>query len=522
MYIGGRFRFDTDKIVDIENMWDVLRLTHQTSKSSQTTAAGGIETQYSFVRHILELGRSQITPQNFNLIRNWFEYVKDGTSFELWIDRALGFYISFDSYYFETNDKVALTLSRTGTAKYIDYLTGLLETAAENTPKIVSGKYGGALSIEDSGFNFLNKSNSFGTNPIATPPTTYSQQGWVQTNLTVTSNSIEDIEGNLEAERLYCTSVAGGNNYQRTVYSTITYQTVTFSVWVKSADGGTLFQLGIEDSGLGTLAYETFYATSEFTRYEVTHTIAGAGNYWGAKIFLDDIGDSIIVCKAQLEPTEHSSSYKPDAVTQNAETCQVDLPEKFNKNKWTLQFWMKPDWDENNTDYRTFFNFYSSASSKWIIRMNTSGSIQISMVDENGSTQSLSVSGTPYGFVQDDWNLVTILFDGSIADGAKFYLNGSYIGTFGNSIIIPADVDSVFIGSSGSSTNYAKCLFDEILLLNDYLMNDNEILNHYNQDVAVGIGRNYFDNMVLQTDLEEIFHSGSLNRQFKIKVIENL
>jgi len=520
---AGKFLFDTDKIVEFERYWTELSIIPISIQSSVRASSGKVSIQEFYDQTKIKVARDQVGGSVFNKLKDWFAYVKDGTAFSFWVNRFIGFYLGFDDYSINTNDGNAGTFTRTGTAKYIDE-NGILQSASANTPAYPAGKFGAGIRVENSASNYLYRTQAFGTAPGATPPTAQTDQGWVATNMSVTTDQIPGLDGTVGADKVACTSVAGGNLAQLTDNSILHPTTMTFSVWVKTVTGTMDFSLSLYDSVSGQLSSENHTATTEWQRFSVTHTTTGSGNYWGVKIHLNDIGDTIYCWGAQMESGTYPLSYKKDTDSTGNESLYFDVSENWYSRKWSFSCWFKPPWTESESTQRRILNFYDGSTSLWYVELSTGNQLKfVVKYEDNSGPLTVTFSGNPYGITQNAWNHLVITVDSTISNGVKAYINGSEITGSSADPFVPDVVDKVYIGSSGTPSLHANCDFDEILFEMNKIIDQAEVYARYNATDAHGIEQNYFASVkIVNPQLESSLHQGGIVRRFSCELEEVL
>ena len=292
MTAPGRIIYNSINI-DFERIWRAFKAP-PILRQDVIKSAGGIEEilNYEEVDMISAL-RPNLTPQEYTELRQWWEYVKDGTSFELLRDRELGAYLSFEKT-LENHDGNAGTFTRTAgdasNASYIDPSTGLLtfEDVAD-TPRYPGGKFGHGVIIEGTRDNLILNSDM-------------SHADWVKSNITVAADSTDilDPAGGNNADKLTATAAAG------TV-------TLTTSVDVGTDDGalswdvaclsGTVEgEIRIRDVSGSVVTTQAFTATPTWQRIQAVYDNVGDPSAdWRIIIQVDTNTEDLYVYGPQLE-----------------------------------------------------------------------------------------------------------------------------------------------------------------------------------------------------------------------------
>jgi len=260
--------------------------------SENESSAGIIETLQFYQRDYIEAFKSNISAQFVQELRQWYEYVRDGSSFKLWLyDDELGLYIPFEGQIANTKDELAPTFTRNCVAYYNDVHTGLVTAVAANTPRFPAGKYGDGILIEGTSSNILTYSADF------------SHANWATSSITVSANTTETLDplGTNTADKLAATSI-NAYIYQNTIFAINTDDCVV-SVWLKAkyqiTDEVVLWIL--DDAG-NPKASVAVTPTPEWVRYSLAYTNDGADtDNWRFMIHIETSGTVIYAWGAQME-----------------------------------------------------------------------------------------------------------------------------------------------------------------------------------------------------------------------------
>lgn len=483
----GRIKFNSIifDFVRSFNSWSVGRNNIQTANRSDS---GIVETNEFYNIDTVDLVRTWLSGTEIEQLEEWWEYVRDGSSFEIWKDKDVAFYLSFEGKNDNTNDGSSPTFTRTGVANVVDFSTGLVTSVAANTARFQSGKYGSGLLIERILSNLLTNTEDF------------SNAAWVKTNCTVTANQIIAPDGNVTADKLLSTA---GSSSSTTVFTTATAigtDSGTFTVWLKGGLGaGALVDIIIGDDSPADLATKAITVTHEWQQFEVTFESVGANaNNWTVKININADATTIFAWGAQLETEKYNTSYISDAASRGADKVRYSLSKEWWDYKtFSLSAWIKVpyDHDEISSD-RYLFLIYDEANSQEFLKVqieSASSGFTFTGYDYAGAS-ALSETLATTTMTKDTWHYIVITVDLTLSNSVYLYIDGSLVGNVTYSRFVPWETpDELLLGSAedGVGGQEFDGMFDDIILENKVLPT-NEITARYNSGRALGVRRNYF------------------------------
>ncbi len=502
----GRIKYNGINI-DFQNEWarfDPLLL----SKANVVRSASGIaehlkqfEQEFISTQIRFSPGQDEIQLQRF------FEYANDGSTFELWRDKNLGAYISFEGggnsatvptitpRGLLTNDKVAGTFTRADTADsswYLDPSTGLMTVVptTANIPRFEAGKYGQhAIRIDGAAANLITDPSDFGTN-------------WVQASQTLDANTSETLDpnGGSTADKLIATA---GNGLSRFTTSTASGNNVTLAGWVKCPSGTVGASLVIDDTVSGT-DNTGITVTTEWQRVSFTADTSGFGGNLRFSINITDNTDIIYVwgfCAFDSAQFDLGTvgALSSAAVTRGAERLTFASANTVNKEKMSFACWIKPRWAFDGQDATSvlFRSGVSDANAHMDLIINTNGDINVGMYRSASSTRiNVTVAGS--FLIQDSWdNHLGFTIDSTISNGIKIYHNGLLKATSSNSAVNISEVGTPFsFGSDLNGTANINATIDEGIIMKD-IKPESWFQQGYSRRFALGEGRNYWSSVRL-------------------------
>lgn len=495
--------------IDFQNEWvrfDPLLISNTSSRQFQS----GIKEHLKFFEQEFISTEMRLVPgQDEIQLQRFFEYANDGSTFELWRDKDLGTYISFEGggnsatvptitpRGLQTNDKVAGTFTRTAVADsawFLDPSTGLM-TVVPNTnhiPRFVAGRYGQhAIQIDGAA-----------TNLIDAPSGPYDSGNWVASNITATANTTETLDpaGTNLADKLLTTASNGSITYTS---GTAVGNDAAYSFWLKTSSGSESAVLRIDGSGGGgftnanitiTPAWREFKMTTDTSGFtsnlRVRLTVADNSTVvygWGAGLF-----DSFTFSPGTIGAASSSS------ITRNAEKLTFLSANIINQDKGTIAFWFNPAWVLGSQATKTFFQSGATSTNRHVeIRMAATSRIEFKVYTLNGSGTGSSSNPVVSGITQDQWTHLGLTYDSTISNGVKLYLDGTLDTTSTNDPFSISSVGTNFaIGSTLSGTAEAHCKFDEIIIMQD-VKPDAWFQQRFSSGFAIGEGRNYWSSVRL-------------------------
>jgi len=492
--------------------------------------SGVIETIDFFERHVIRAVKERLSPKEIDQLEEWWRYVKDGSSFSLWLDRDVGLYLGFEGGSLKTNDELDATFDRTGAA-YCVATDGVVRSSAEDYARFEDGKIGAALLIEEGSTNILVRSYEF------------DNASWTKTNVTVGADTTDVIDPARTNKACKLTSSAANATCVQATATAINNNDGCFSIWILArdyvADG---IKIKIYDDSPSELASETLTPTGEWTRYDVEFNSVGANaNNWQVEIEIINNNDVYYVFGAQLEVGTHHrypSGYietEAAAASRNNETVywSVSKDVEIGQRAGTFAFWVYQKWLYNegggggSDPARTFLIIVDSAGNNILdIMRDTSSNIRLRLWNTENSTAD-NITGTAATLTQSSWNHIVCTYDLD-ARTAYIYLNGAQIGT-STTLTTNAfnTMSKMYLGSSETPDNYADCLFDDLLITKDQ-KSASWVLKRYtegnNSSYPIYRGRrNYFSSLMINdSEFNPIIERGGHKSHFELNAKEVL
>jgi hypothetical protein len=519
-------KYNSDQYqVDFNRYFNEFNAERRETTAQTESSSGVTETLDFFEKYYVFARRNKLDQFLLSQLERWYEYVKDGSSFKLWWNRYLGAYMSFEGS-LKTNDEVNATFTRSGAAYFINPVSGLVESAAENNPRYEAGKFGRGLLMEGGATNILTHSEQF------------DNAAWTKTNVTVNANTSEVLDPNdgNTADKLTA-SAANGLVYQDTATAITTHDGI-FSIWLRALSQSTNnIKLYIEDDIGGELAYEVITVTSEWVRYDIDYDNGAASNpnNWRVKFIIVNNGDIIYAWGAQLEvgspaitnrtfffPTSYIQTVAA-AASSSLEDCYWALDSNIlDPNRGTISFWFKPSWAYDDGKIYVLFETVDAGNNSRLYITKHSDNKLYFLIMLADDTNYISVSIAADFLTQDDWNYITVTWDTSISNGLKIYHNGSLKETSTNSPSTAKQPTKLYIGCEPDHAFFAFGIFDEFLIEKE-VQPASEILARYNNDRAMGYRRNYFSALELvEPEFNPILYAGSNRYDIEIEAVEVL
>ncbi len=460
--------------------------------------AGIVETLEFYEQDFIDAMMAHITPQDVEVLRQWYQYVRNGSSFGLALDRDLLFYTGFEGGIPETNDQISFTVSRAGSKYYINPDTGLVTEAAANNLCLPAGKYGRGAQIEQAFSNKLTYSEDF------------SHANWVKSGVTVTANySVKDPKNTGTADKL--AFAAGGDTITQTTAIAIGSDDGTFSIWLKLYDNQSMsLNLNlIRSDTSAVIATSTITPTGSWVRYTVTFDNSppppGGGN-WVVQLQKFGTGAAnVMAWGAQFELGLWASSYVPttsaavdrtyDYVHCSLSVSPMNWP-NLNE-RGTLAMWLAfPIAQASMPTSKKIVRFYEDGllDTQAYLWLNSNGNLAFRMNKVQSSTELTSVTDSTTAMAADTFYHIAITWD--MANKVlKIYNNGSLKATTTMTYYGLSDIWTSFLIGNDVTERFGFVI-DE-LLLRQNVLSDTEITALYNRGKALGYQRNFWSAMYL-------------------------
>lgn len=473
--------------IDLVRKWHSFQDDNINRMSTVITAAGIEEDLIYFNRDLIEAFRRNITAQEIIELRQWYEYIKNGASFELLRDVDLGTMIGFEGKTLKDINEVDATFTRaltTDSSSYLDPSTGLLTFVnTVNIARFPAGKFGSGVLIEGARTNIITRSESFNLS-------------WTKADISVAADTTEtkDPFGNNNAERLSASSPNG----------TITFGTSTsigsddavFSVWLKLRSGTDNIPISIRSSSAGELATTTATVTPTWQRFQIAYEGVSPGGNWQARIEIPGVLDVIYAFAGQLEvgsdvlfASRYIKANAGSSVSRGVDKLLYATANVVNQEKGTVAFWINSEWIYNKHSNATLFDSRDTFRHFSIVFLS-GGNIEIRMDRNNSSTIGAGVGPSGSSLGQNAWHHIAATYDSTISNSLKLYLDGVKLGTSSNDAFVPNPVGTNYaIGSQTGGSAPAFAVFDDFFIRKDVL-NDSDILSIFNRGVGLGEQRN--------------------------------
>ncbi len=515
----GRISFNGIHI-DFQNEWVKFDDPINSNVSSRQSRSGIVEINKFFDQQIITAQMRLAPGQDEIQVRRFFEYANDGSTFELWRDRNLGAYISFEGggnsatvptitpRGLQTNDKVAGTFTRAGTADsawFLDPSTGLMTVSPSTTaniPRFEAGKYGQhAIRIDGAAANLI-------TNRV-------SNAAWTKSNMTAapTTETLDPAGNNSNVDKLTATS-ASGNAFFNT--STAVGNNAAFGIWLKSTTGSVDSQLSIEGTtGSTGLVIKNIIVLPKWQRFAVSQDTTSYTGDLRARVLIEDNTDIIY---SWFTPQLFDSAefdlgtvgvLSTSTVTRGAEKLTFASANIMNRDKGTVAMWIKPSFDPTNPFGAAAMFFESGDSGGSLANLHircfydgaTADQIVLQIRGDNVDTTRMTlITNTTTGLTQNNSHHFGFTYDSTVTGGGHIYLDGSeltYASGDSNAAFNISEVGDTFaIGSELDGVSPSFSSFDEVLIMKD-VKPASWFQQRFSSRFAIGEGRNYWSSVRL-------------------------
>jgi len=503
--------------VDFQNEWTRFN-PNLISKSNVVRSASGIaEHLKQFEQEFISTEMRLVPGQDEIQLQRFLEYANDGSTFELWRNRDLGTYISFEGggnsatvptitpRGLQTNDKVAGTFTRTNvndSAWYLDPSTGLMTVtpnSISHIPRFVAGRYGQhAIQIDGAATNLIDApSGPFGTG------------NWAATTMGLSANTNETqdpAETNI-ADRL---TASAGSAFVQYTSSTAVGNDVAISVWLKSSTGNVSCRFSIRGTSGGSVE-ETFTVTPVWTPFSMTaDTSTGfTGDLimrygidtnteivyaWGAGLY-----DSFEFDPGIIGATQTSSS-----ITRNAELLTYLSANIVNRDRGTVAMWVKPSFDptsQSGTSYFIETGDSGGADADTHFQFFYTATDRLRLIVRGDNVDTFRINYTPAvstGMTQNSDHFIGFTYDATVSNGGHIFSDGVELstGSTNGAFNISETGDTFSIGSKINNTQHAFSAIDEIIVTPD-VKSASWFQQIFSRGRAIGEGRNYWSSVRL-------------------------
>lgn len=326
-------------------------------------------------------------------------------------------------------------------------------------------------------------------------------QTWTETGTcAVTANNYVAPNGTLTADLLDNT---GGVNTDRRSINTanlgsLTGRDFTASVWIRAATPHNVTLRLFENPAVGNVAIQTFYATTEWQRFDISGTAAGGGD--GTLSSLLYPGENGVATgaahfwAANLTETTFATSYIPNAgvatsqVTRTADDMTIQPVEPGTNNriladtynaagpasKLTVYLEVKCQWS-SSADIGTTREFFeisgnagtaSGTRNRVILQVHNAGLVQAFLRDDADVDYSIASAVDVVDY--SEWFSIRFVIDFTDLSRMELWINESSIGNGGNSGTASFDTISTMIrvGQRYSTGIDAHCHFRSLRINN--------------------------------------------------------
>ena len=522
---AGRFKYNNIH-VDFEREWNDFQVERANRQTVNEAFSGITETLEFFNRDIITLRRDWLTGSEIEQLEDWWEYVRDGSSFSLWRDKDVVLYLPFEGKSLtDTANATTGTFARNDTALYEDADTKEVEFVAINTARFPEGKFGRGLLMEGTLDNVCTNEEAFNI--------------WdVVTNITATANStdVKSPIGDNTAERLAPDGVGNPSLYETTGQA-IGTTSATFSVWLRALSGSFTVSLEIWDNNTPEiLETNSVTVTTEWTRLAVTYISAGD---LGARIYRvhmdweNNTNYVLYAWGAQLETKQYKTNYSGNNLDYGrsrsaADSLYYDISSLLTSydTKWSIGFWIKTPYNYNRHPQGTvdFFKITNSAATgtHTNLYMDSSGNFYANCYKANAtSAGNATVSASGY-IAANTWVYLVMTVDSTIANGIKLYANGSLIATSASSAFAVAAVARLYLGCNTAAGYEIDSIIDDFII-EKRVLSDGEIYSRYIKNKALGLRRNYYSAVqIVNPNFNPVQRIGGNRYDFEIQLMEVL
>lgn len=498
-------------VVELDDSWNAYNDSIGHRRGELQAGSGVSEFLNSFSQQVVTAERRLATSQQVAELNEFFDYVKDGTTFEFWRDYNLAYYIPFEGKSLNSTDGDVGTFSRgseTGDpTTFLNPDSGLVESPGTGLPRFPAGKYGKGILIEGSVQNLI------GSDYIEFQNWTASGSMTVSTNTTETT----DPKGTNTADKLTSSSTA---QYVEYTTSTAVGNNVAFGVYLKAPSGSVTVELSIRGTTTGTASQNKTVVSNGndgegFTYFGFTTDTSGwSGNLKARITIVTSSGEvyawgALLVDNIKFVPTVTSPSH-------NAESVLYPTT-KMNRDKGTISFWFKPQWNAGENGGNALFHSGVDTGTNRHISyyILPTGNHELRFYSGDGGIAASFEGAT--GFAKDTWYHIAITYDSTVSNGLNLYVDGSLVGISSNDAFNPDALGSNFaVGSFVNGGNPAFGVIDDIEVWRD--VKDASWVNQtYNYGRGKGYTRNYYSSVILDSYEKNERPNGFFDVAFKMK-----
>lgn len=521
MSFAGQITYNSIDI-NFERAWNSFSSVKKEIIGVNMSGSGVKEILSYFNQDFITAAKTLLTAQEVVELLQWYDYVRNGSTFAFTRDRDLGCVIPFEGKSANTNDETAGTFTRTvGTGNncgYIDPSTGLLTfITTADIPRYPAGNYGGGILVEGARTNIVIYQ---GIDHVS----------WAKTDSSVGADTTETLDpaGGNNADKL--TASAGNGNARYDPGVAIGSDDGVFSVYVKCPTATVTGYISLESTTGGELINQAFLADCEWARVQVKYENATPGGNWRVRIKIVISGEIVYVYCPQLEVGADVLFASQPIITsgatntRNVEKITYPISNIMDKDTGTIGFWVSPEWIYNKHPAACLFWAHDTGDSGRHLSLFVlaSGNWEYRIYDGTGAVgKELAPSASALS--QNTWNHVVITYDLTISNGMKIYHNGALLSTSTNDPFNAIELGTSFtIGSTMAGASQAFCNFDDFFLRKEVL-GASQIKSIYNMGAGLGAQRNYWSSVRLTNpEFNPIRRTGVNKYDFTIEMEEVL
>jgi len=522
---AGRFKYNSIN-VDFEREWNDFQIERQDIQVSNVSDAGIRETLEYYNRDIVTLKRSWLTGSEIEQLEDWWEYVRDGSSFSLYKDKDVVLYLPFEGKSLtDTANATTGTFARNDAALYIDSDTQEVEVVTINTARFPAGKFGRGLLMESSLSNVCTNEEAF--------------DSWDNvTNITADDNStdLKSPIGDNSADKLTPDGVGVPSLYETTAQAIGTTD-ATFSVWLRCASGTVTVTIGVWDDDVpNVLEEDDVTVTTEWQRFSITHisdSDLGAHVYRCRIDWENNTGYIIYAWGAQLETKRYYTNYSGNNLTYGrsrsaADSLYYDISSLLTSydSKFSIGFWVKPAYRYSYHSQGTvdFFIITTSGATGTHsnLYMDSSGDFYANCYRANNTSAGNATVSANGHIAANTWVYLVMTVDSTIANGINLYADGVLIDQSASSAFAVPAVGRLYLGCNTSGGYEIDGVIDDFII-EKRVLTVGEIAARYNKNRAMGLRRNYYSAVqIINPNYSPIQRIGGNRWDFEVQLMEVL
>jgi len=529
MSFAGRIIYNSINL-DFIRPWLSFNSPNETTGTNVVTASGVESDSTYYDKDIIRAVSRTLTGNEVEQLLQFYEFVKDGSSFELLRDRGLGLFVGFEGKSFVGNSLEVGTFTRaltTDSSYYTDPHTGLLTVVNTiDVARFTAGKFGGGFLSEGARTNLITDPSDLGTNWV--------NVGAVNTVALNTTETLDPVGTNL-ADKITFGAVPNPERFDTS--TAISTNDGVYSILAKSPSGDATIQLTLKDDtdatlqASGDLTVKPFDSSNNvgngFQKFSVTHESgASNANNWRLETTGTE-GDIVYVCGHQLEvgadilfPTRTIGFVSAASVARSADKVVYNTANVTNKLKGTFLYWFKSEWVFNKHPAAILLDIFDSTDSSRFAEMeiNASGNLRLLLTRNNDGTSAVDLQSSLSGLLsQNTFHHIAGTYDSTISNGLKIYFDGALLTTSSNDPFNVSDIGTTFtVGSGRTGTFVSFGEFDELTTRLDVL-NDSRIKAIFLAGRGLGERRNRWPAVkLIDKNFNPVRNIGTNRYQFQL------